>query len=227
MNRATIKLKILGSLLIICATFIATVVVVSFDKKMSDINKEITNFYDTRIITMLAVLSYEDRETLPVVQEVEYYQMLIHEHQLKNKISIKEKSEEKIKELEKAKQKTLETILNNNIFLAKRWSTLLGKDRKGDEDTRATIDKIQNDKNLNVMQKLDKVRELQDKNKKMFGDRLLEIQNKWLKNVETKEHLDNGRLFWQMVFVWMQIGGLSMLAFAEVIEGLSKNKKQE
>jgi len=226
MNRIIIVLKIFGSLLIISATFISTIAIIHIEKQISIKDEEIENFHDTRILTTLGILSYESRDVLLGVQDVEYYQMLNYLNALKEGLSDEEKRKEEINKLQKTMQETQQIILDNNIFLARQWATLLSKDRKDEQVTRDITDKIRNDKNLSILQKIEKIRDIQDKNQKVFGDRLSEIHKTWSRNLEERRKLEAHKSLWYVIFVWMQIGGLSALAIAESIEGIIRIKKK-
>lgn len=221
----TITFKILGSILIIFATFIATVVIIGIEKQISNAEEEITNFHDSRILTMMGILSYEGRDILLAVQDVQYNQ-LNYLLELKQEISDKEKHKEELSKLEKITQETQEIILHNNIFLAILWSTLLSENELDKSKTKEAADKIRTDKNLTMTQKIEKIREIQNENQKVFGGRLAKIQEKWLENLDIKKRLDKTKSFWHGFFMWMQIGGLSMLAIAEAIEGIIEIKKK-
>lgn len=226
MKKIIIYLKIAGPLLIICATYIATVTIVNIDKRISKVREEISNFHDARILVMQAVLSYEGRDTLFAVHDTQYYQMLNYLRDLKKEPDGNEKNKKEIDALEKVIKITEETALDNSIFLTILRSTLLSKDEKSEQETRNITSKIRNNKNLTKTEKIEKIRKIQDKNQKVFGERFAEIQKKWQDNISSEKRLTNGRLFWYRVFAWMQIVGLSMLAIAGAIKGMLKLKKK-
>lgn len=228
-----IFLKIFGFILIIFAAFISFVLIPNIEKNIFNLEEEIANFLDARVMAIMAVLSYEGRDVLLATQDVEYYQMLNLNYLLEWLIEVeknsgsKEKYKEELDKLERAMQKTQDVILENNIWLAKRWLTLLSNDRGQDtQNISDRINRIRSDEELSIGQKIDKIHEMQNENQKIFGNRLAEMQEKWLKNRDMKKALDENKSFWYRIFILMQILGLLMLAFAEVMGEIIKNKEK-
>ena len=103
-----IFLKIFGFILIIFAAFISFVLIPNIEKNIFNLEEEIANFLDARVMAIMAVLSYEGRDVLLATQDVEYYQMLNLNYLLEWLIEVEKNSG--------SKEKYKETVKRSLVF---------------------------------------------------------------------------------------------------------------
>jgi hypothetical protein len=200
-------IKIIGFLLVVSATFIATVVVPKLDKEISAIDDEILSFKDSRIMTTLAMLSYGEQFTRRRIELFEANQFIL----LKND--------------KKAAEEIRKRALNQTIDLAKQWAYLHGgRDAESlREKTEEKIKVILDDNSLDVSNKLDAVEKIWKENQVVASERIAQAHKEWHDNEDKMKQLMSNSKWWTRLFAWLQILGLILFSGAEVFDKLIKS----
>lgn len=193
--------KLFGFLLIIVATFIATVKVPALDKKISSSNEDISKFKESRFMTALCMLHYGEQFTR---RRIELFEA--------NQITLAGKGKESVNELRKR-------ALNQTIALAQQWASLMGGDEADvrKEDTDEKLREIV-DQNTTIEDKLAKAEEIWKENQAAASKRLDVAHEKYRKHKTVKENLERVRSGWAKGFAWLQIIGLILFSGAEIID---------
>ena len=200
-------IKIIGFLLVVGATFIATVLVPKLDKEISAIDDEILSFKDSRVMTTLATLSYGEQFTRRRIELFEANQFIL----LKND--------------KKAAEEIRKRALNQTIDLAKQWAYLHGG-RDAESLRKKTEEKIKvilDDNSLDVSNKLDSVEKIWKENQVAASERIAQAHKEWHDNEDKMKQLMSNSKWWTRLFAWLQILGLILFSGAEVFDKLIKS----
>ncbi len=200
-------IKIIGFLLVVGATFIATVVVPKLDKEISAIDNEILSFKDSRVMTTLATLSYGEQFTRRRIELFEANQFIL----LNND--------------KKAAEEIRKRALNQTIDLANQWAYLHGgRDAESlREKTEEKIKVILDDNSLDVSNKLNGVEKIWKENQVAASQRVAQAHKEWHDNEDIMKQLMSNSKWWTRLFAWLQILGLILFSGAEVFDKLIKS----
>lgn len=194
--------KLFGFLLIVVATFIATVEIPALDKEISSSNEDISKFKESRVVTALCMLNYGELFTRRRIELFEANQTILTG---KDKKSVNE----------------LRTrALNQTIILARLWASLMGGDEANarSQDTDKKIQEIAADKNINIVEKLGKVEQIWKENQAAASKRLEIAHERYSTHKTIKKNLEKVRAGWAKGFAWLQIIGLILFSGAEIID---------
>lgn len=212
--------KLIGALLIIYATYIMTVRIMNIDKEISVANENIAGFFDSRILTVLAIMNYEDRYFEYKMDIFENNRMLTYIQELREKKA----SQDEIKERESYIKDISDGALFQLASLTKRWGLMLTKIEDINQKKENEIDKILAS-NLTNEKKVGQIYDILEKNQQQAGERLNEMHKQWAKNKDKKNMLETTRNLWNRIFIWCQIVGLILIAGFETLEAVIKYRQ--
>lgn len=199
-------IRIIGFLLILFATFVATVQLPKISGKIDKIDSRISNFKDSRIMTTLCTLSYGEQFTR---RRIELFEA--------NEIVARGNNESAVADLRKR-------ALDQTIELAKQWAVLLSGDQKeqNTKDIENQINDIVTDNNKSLSVQIDEVEKVWRIQQKEASERVAKAHENWHSIELTKSKIEDAKQIWNSVFIWCQILGLITLSLAEILDKFVK-----
>lgn len=209
-NKVILYSALIGYLLMIIATYLATVSIPALDDKISDINQFEERIDDKIFRGLMFYLDYKQTE-------------------LKNRINHLERNGFITRNIQNSERLKLENrILNTQYFLIEMWSKLFVLDEIALEDkdiinnTDEIIKKRKSFNDINLQ-----LQELLVKSKMKAEKRLNVIQEKMKEEKNKREEIKHNKDFYRSIFNWSQIIGLILLSFSGVLEKTSKKTTNE
>ena len=204
--RAVIVMKVIGFVLILSATFVATVQLPRIAKRIDIIDSNVSDFKDARIMTTLCMLHYGEQFTRRRIELFEAHQMVARGG-----------NEGMVQELRKR-------ALDQTVDLAKQWAVLLSGDQKEQRamNVEQQIDDIVQDNSRRMVHKIDEVERIWKAQQQMAGERNAKAHKAWHDAQEKRSAVEGIKRRWDVVFVWCQILGLIVLGVAEISDKFVK-----
>jgi hypothetical protein len=198
--------KLIGFMLVVVATIISTVIIPSIDEELSELNKEIFHFKDSRILAGISMLHYGGQR---IFRRIELFEA--------NQLIIAKQDKQSVNELRKR-------ALEQTARMAGEWATLLGGDEAEivKKETETQINEIIENENLTFNDKLTKVEEIWTDNITKASERLKKAHEKYHQHKSLKENIGKNKSIWTKGFAWLQILGLILFSGAEIIGKLFK-----
>lgn len=199
-------IKMIGFVIVVAATTISIVYVPHLDLCISELSAATSKLQDSRNKTLACLNSYQTK----VVGK----QMFLFEG---NMFFLLTKD-----------ANARDVLYSKALGLAKSLTREFAALNAGDESEKAMnrveeeYQRIINDHNLNVPQKIDEAEKLYSDAAKGAFDRIASLQSEYnVKKAQISE-LENNRRFWYFVFAGLQITGLLLFTGAEMFEKLIK-----
>jgi hypothetical protein len=200
--------KLIGFLLVVAATIISTVVIPSKDRKVSELQRDILDFRDSRALGAISMLHYGGQRIFRRIELFEANQ-LVGSSQDRQSIDL-----------------LRSRALTQTATMAGEWATLFGGDEaeRTREESEKKVDQIIHDGDLPFGEKLSQVENIWNDNIGKASQRLAAAHEQYQKQKSKKEEVERARLFWASVFAWLQISGLVLFSGAEVFGKIAQGK---
>ena len=207
----TISILIFGTVLIIFATFIITVLVSKIDNTILKLSEDIEEFnLKTSLFTQLTTKQLTEN----VLEELFAFQTNFCD-------SINEKE---LSEIFSNK------VLEHNARCAFQWASASLNDRNTIQDlerqTKERTHSIIGDKTLSSLEKRKLLDEICNENTIIATRKFMAYRDKIQLTRKEVSHKSKQRRRWYNLFIWLQILGLIILAFGNILEKLNTDKKE-
>jgi exonuclease VII large subunit len=209
MKKIIIPLKIVGSLAIILATLVFTIMLSNTEGELSEINGKILSHKNNSLMAMQLLSS-------------------INERFMQRRLDLFERNNLLINDVDSPIILELDTkILDTTKKITRTWEGSI-KDKKDSEKDLKALNKEMNKIIVNpedsFEKKLEKLDEIRENVAKSFKERNKKYQNK-LKDYRKREQaLKNKKSLWNGLFVCLQAIGLILLAVSEILILCCENK---
>jgi len=208
-NKTILYSFIIGSLLMLAATFIATVPILQVENEISVIDK------------------FEAKINNKIFRNLLFYQDY-KQTEIKNRINHLERNGFITQNIQQSERLALESrIINSECFLIEMWSKLFTLDQiviENKEHIQQADAIVKNKDSFEVT--IQRLQDLLEESKKAAGNRLAAIQSKLNEEKNKRFELEDKKNLYRIVFIWTQIIGLILLGFSGVLEKITGKKNK-
>jgi len=201
---------LIGYILLIIATYLATVKIPELEKEISDIN--------------LVVKRIDDKILRGIILNSDYNISAI-----RKRINILELNNLALHDVGTNEQDVLKKRIINTLYdLIKMYSNLFTMDEIAVESKdieKRSDDIINKQEPFDIMK--EKLEDLLKECKSVAGNRLVNIQEKRKKKIDKIISLEDSRDRYSNIFIWLQIMGLVLLSFSGIMEKVIKKDKKK
>lgn len=194
--------RVIASLFLIAATYIATVSIPYKDQEINKENNEIEKFKDNRVLGAISMLH---ADSLSMKKRIDLFEANLNSDR-----------ERQVELRQQALERTITQIRN--------WASFFSKGDESDTFVNAEnkISTIISNKKLSVEKKIENAEIIMNE---VFNSARVRLENAHKirnEHIEKKEQLDNKRSFLNNWFVRLQILGLILLSSVEIFDKLRK-----
>ncbi|MBC2705308.1 hypothetical protein [Desulfobacula sp.] len=191
-----------GSIAIIAATIIFSVAIQSIDGKLNSISEKISQQKTNSIIYKQLLSSIAGQFLERRLDFFERNNRIIN----KAGFNIRNELEDKILDITK------------KIIVRQKGSLIEnGSNKSGMISLKQELDSIIKDPNMSFSVKLDKLEPIREKTASSLNDRFINYQSELNKLRKKEKDHKKRKLFWNCLFIWLQVTGLIALSFGELL----------